>query len=738
MIRKVSVAILSWNGRQHLETCLAALAAQEDPGVDWEMLVLDNGSTDGTAEWFKAKNFGPRVRLIESPVNLGFCAGNNRLAEAADGDALALLNNDTRPEPGWLAALVDALASAPDDVAAVSGKIVDWEGERLDFGRGVMTFDGHAFQLDFRRPLGQARVPKAGEELLFACGGNLLVRRASFLAAGGFDESYFAYLEDVDLGWRLWSGGERVVFAPEAVVRHRSSATSDLLGLYNRGFLFERNAFLTAYKNYEPGLWERIMPGRDADPPLPHPDPAAGEQPGDGNPAHRPLRRLDREHGGRGEVRGGRGAFARGPGGDADLPRRPGGEVAGLWTARVRPPGLAQAARADPAGAGSFRTSRAAEAHRRAHDRAAPGDPLADGPSRRRRGAPGGGAGPAPTFRPGDLRALSRLPGPHLSRGPRALRESRFPGLAAGGSPGGARHPGRDHGDGTALTGEMLLHSCVKGGFPMSSARTLILALLLALMLAPSAPLQAASNPVQEFAERMETIEGQLLAGEWQRAWKGSSKLVDDLTPRLGTGKESSRFLARAVTQRALAAAGLGKEEEAVWYWHTAQNLDPDFRTVELDGYGKAGELLERNRLRKRGEADAAVLPVRAEGAIQPPVLKSGKSPRLPPALWKLAGKESLVVQCIVDADGRPRDPVIVSGSRLPSYSHSALLALRDWRFAPAQSAQGAVPVLWNVRIVPDVVFNRPGLIQQRGTVPLIEENRRRYGQPRVPHRPPG
>ncbi|HEY0513830.1 MAG TPA: glycosyltransferase family 2 protein [Thermoanaerobaculia bacterium] len=264
-IRKVTVAVLSWNGRRHLETCLAALAAQQDPGVDWEILVLDNGSTDGTAAWVRDRWLGERgenrrVRLIESPVNLGFCGGNNRLAAEADGDAVALLNNDTNPEPGWLGALVEALASAPADVAAVSGKIVDWNGDRLDFGRGVMTFDGHAFQLDFRRPLAQARVPAAGEELAFACGGNLLVRRASFLAAGGFDDSYFAYLEDVDLGWRLWSGGERIVFAPGAVVHHRSSATSDLLGLYNRGFLFERNAFLTAYKNYEDGLWEKVLP----------------------------------------------------------------------------------------------------------------------------------------------------------------------------------------------------------------------------------------------------------------------------------------------------------------------------------------------------------------------------------------------------------------------------------------------------------------------------------------------
>lgn len=255
---KVSVCILSWNGRRHLETCLPALREQEPPGVEWEVLVLDNGSSDGTADWLRGAH--PWVRLVESPVNTGFCAGNNRLAREARGDALAFLNNDTRPAPGWLAALVRALAEAPDDVAAVSGRIVDWQGERLDFGRGVMTFDGHAFQLDYGRPLARARLPADGAELLFPCGGNMLVRTDSFREADGFDEDYFAYLEDVDLGWRLWAGGERVVFVADAEVRHRSAATSDLLGLYNRGFLFERNAYLTAYKNYEAGLWERVMP----------------------------------------------------------------------------------------------------------------------------------------------------------------------------------------------------------------------------------------------------------------------------------------------------------------------------------------------------------------------------------------------------------------------------------------------------------------------------------------------
>lgn len=256
--RKLSIAIVSWNGREHLETCLPAVLDQKVPGFGIEVLLFDNGSSDGTGNWVRA--LFPQVRLVESPTNLGFCAANNRLVELAEGEAVVLLNNDTRPRPGWLAALADALASAPADVAAISGQIVDWPGERLDFARGVMTFDGHAFQQDSGCPLASVEQPAAGDELLFACGGNMIVRRDAFLAAGGFDESYFAYLEDVDLGWRLWAAGGRVLYAPDAVVHHRSMATSDRLGNHNRGFLFERNAFLTVYKNYQAGLWERMMP----------------------------------------------------------------------------------------------------------------------------------------------------------------------------------------------------------------------------------------------------------------------------------------------------------------------------------------------------------------------------------------------------------------------------------------------------------------------------------------------
>lgn len=256
---RMSVLIVSWNGRAHLEACLPALLAERAPaGCEVEVLVFDNGSTDGSVTWLAERH--PTVRRLESPVNLGFAAANNRLAAAASGDVLLLLNNDTRPEPGLLVAYADAWRGAPSDVAALAGRLVDWEGERLDFGRGIVTFDGHAFAVDQGRPLARARAPRPGDELPFGCGGNLLVRRRSFLDAGGFDESYFAYFEDVDLGWRLWSGGERVLACPEASARHRQGASATRLGDARRGALYERNALLTAAKNYEPGLWERMLP----------------------------------------------------------------------------------------------------------------------------------------------------------------------------------------------------------------------------------------------------------------------------------------------------------------------------------------------------------------------------------------------------------------------------------------------------------------------------------------------
>jgi len=211
--------------------------------------VVDNGSTDGSLGAIK-KQFSD-VRLLPLGSNRGFTGGIAAALARCTARNVVFLNNDALPEPGWLAALVDAVEGAPDDVVSVGGKIVDLSGELIDFIGGALTFDGHAFQNGFRYPAGSRPEPAIGAEILFACGGNMISRRAPLLERGGFDDDYFAYLEDVDFGWRTWLSGGRALFEPRAVVRHASSATSNRLGDFERGVLFERNALQTVLKNAE-------------------------------------------------------------------------------------------------------------------------------------------------------------------------------------------------------------------------------------------------------------------------------------------------------------------------------------------------------------------------------------------------------------------------------------------------------------------------------------------------------
>ncbi len=211
--------------------------------------VVDNGSADGSVAEIPSRF--PSVRFLPLGENRGFTGGIAAALATSRARNVVFLNNDAVAQPGWLASFVRAIDDAPEDIVSVGGKIVDLSGSRIDFIGGFMTFDGHAFQNGFRMPLDAKPEPPAGGEILFACGGNMISRREPLLELGGFDDDYFAYLEDVDFGWRTWIAGKRVLYEPRAVVRHASSATSDRLGSFERGVLFERNAMQTAIKNFE-------------------------------------------------------------------------------------------------------------------------------------------------------------------------------------------------------------------------------------------------------------------------------------------------------------------------------------------------------------------------------------------------------------------------------------------------------------------------------------------------------
>ena len=248
----VGIVIVAWNGLEHTLRSLESVVPQAlSRGAT--VTVVDNGSTDDTVKTIRS--LYPSINLVVLDRNTGFTGGVRAGIEATETTNIVLLNNDAIPRESWLDSLCSALDSAAEDVIAVSGKIVDFAGQRIDFIGGAMTFDGHAFQNDFGRRVGTVKEPADGTELLFACGGNMIVRRREFVALGGFDDAYFAYLEDVDFGWRSWIAGYRILYADQAVVKHRSSATSDTLGSFERGVLFERNALRTSLKNFEDSLF---------------------------------------------------------------------------------------------------------------------------------------------------------------------------------------------------------------------------------------------------------------------------------------------------------------------------------------------------------------------------------------------------------------------------------------------------------------------------------------------------
>ena len=252
----VTVIVLNHNGRPHLQECLPSLLNLDYPSDRLEILVADNGSRDDSVAY--ASSFGPRVNVLSGKTNLGFAAGNNWAARAARGNYLAFLNNDMRVDRLWLKALVQGLHSESGTVC-VTGKILSWDGERIDFNGGALNFYGMAFQPGHGQPESESGSRPPGD-ILFPCGGSMLINARVFSQAGGFDEDYFAYFEDVDLGWRLWVMGHRIRYSPEAVSYHRYQGTSRHLPDERRLLLYERNALYSVIKNYSDVSLARVLP----------------------------------------------------------------------------------------------------------------------------------------------------------------------------------------------------------------------------------------------------------------------------------------------------------------------------------------------------------------------------------------------------------------------------------------------------------------------------------------------
>lgn len=252
---RVSVIVLNWNGQNYLSDCFDSLLALDYPREQLELIMVDNGSTDRSVAFMRERY--PQVKIVETGRNLGFAGGNNAGARQATGEYVAFLNNDAHVMPDWLTELVRALQSDPD-VICVGSRLMNFTGDRVEFGGSSINFYGYGYQEGYDR----ANIADymSTHPTIFACGGAFLIQRDVYLNSGGLDEDYFIYYEDVDLGWRLWVMGYKVLYVGSSVVLHKHHGAKHQMPDASRRVLFERNAMLTLIKNYDDENLAKIWP----------------------------------------------------------------------------------------------------------------------------------------------------------------------------------------------------------------------------------------------------------------------------------------------------------------------------------------------------------------------------------------------------------------------------------------------------------------------------------------------
>jgi GT2 family glycosyltransferase len=243
----LSVVVVTWNRRDLLRACLHSLTCQhwKEP---FEVIVVDNGSDDGSPDMvLREFSGGPgfQLKLIRNSDNRGFCAANNQAIAASTSEFVALLNNDAEADPNWLAALASAFEGRPEVGMAASKILVYEDPRRIDKVGHLIYPDGQ------NRGRGSGELDRGQydqvEEVAWPDGCAAMYRRSMLEEIGGFDEDFFAYADDAELGLRARIAGWKCLYVPQAVVRHHRGAT---LGLRSsrRLELIERNRVLLAAK----------------------------------------------------------------------------------------------------------------------------------------------------------------------------------------------------------------------------------------------------------------------------------------------------------------------------------------------------------------------------------------------------------------------------------------------------------------------------------------------------------
>jgi GT2 family glycosyltransferase len=246
----VAVIVVNANGGELLERALGAVEGQALRPR--RMIVVDNASVDGSVDGLEDRH--PAVEVVRLDRNVGFGAANNiGVRGATDCTWIALLNPDAFPEPRWLEALLEAARTEPSYSFFASRLLVADDPGKLDGTGDVYHVSGLAFRRDHGRAVGNVARPRA--EVFAPCAAAAMYKRSAFVEVGGFDERYFAYLEDLDLAFRLRLAGHRCLYVPESTVLHVGSSSTGRTSDFTV-FHAQRNMVWTYAKNMPtPLVW---------------------------------------------------------------------------------------------------------------------------------------------------------------------------------------------------------------------------------------------------------------------------------------------------------------------------------------------------------------------------------------------------------------------------------------------------------------------------------------------------
>lgn len=246
----VSVILVNYNGKEHLKDCFESLEKLNYPKDKYEVIMVDNASTDDSVKY--AKNNFPFVRVIGFDKNYGFAEGNNKAVEYTNSKSeyIAFINNDTEVDINWLIELINPLIK-DGTIGCSGGKMLNY------YDRAIIDSVGYKITL-IGTGYGIGHSEKDNDKynevryVSGAPGASMLIKKRVFNKLNGFDKDYFAYVEDVDLSWRLWLYGYKVLYVPTAVIYHKGGASfGESRNIPVRLYLGQKNKLSNMVKNLE-------------------------------------------------------------------------------------------------------------------------------------------------------------------------------------------------------------------------------------------------------------------------------------------------------------------------------------------------------------------------------------------------------------------------------------------------------------------------------------------------------